>query len=327
MSLNLRKLFQTKSVGYINNYIYFSNLNKNKMNNSALNARQVLINSKEMAHSKEMQFVQPLRDRSAHYLVPFFLKLFDIEKNELTTAIEQTIVNLDDLAIQIDSIIDGRGYNCSRVDITTFPGLEKKILDCFTPLIILEIDNSVITETIDNISLSFYYNTIERAIIYSLSEGEISRKCTTIYLQPLVRFLSTQNVKKPQTDDLFALISNYIQLVDDFIDLYVDIDANVKTPVTEKFLELERDFNNGVNAFGRVSEIVQKKLHEYYKNIEALIITLCGENISKNALYDWRVFHDRLSEIKIPFNANRQENTRYLKIVTLATPKIFCYTN
>lgn len=259
------------------------------------------------------------RERSSYYVVPFFLKTFNIKKTDLTKLIHECIIELDNLAIQIDSKIDSKNsFFLEKADINSFDGLKSQIINCFDPLKNQVGIHSLIDETINYVEISFKFNTTERKIIYSFTEDDDLKRCTTLYLFPLVKYLCGLSTTKIDIYKIFVLLSNYIQLLDDFIDLFIDIELGLSTPVTERFHNINNDKKG--NQFEVLCNDVSKKLTEYFKKIEVEISNFHGRIFSEELLYDWGYFSSELSKIPIPIDNDRKNHEAYLKQVSRVIP-------
>lgn len=262
---------------------------------------------------------------AAYYLVSFLLKILGIEKSELTDAISKSIVDLDDLAQQIDSKIDIDSSSISKkLNYANFKNLELNIVECFSHLSGSPHLEKLIADTLKCVNSSFNYNTIERHNIYNLKNTEFNG-CTTFYLFPLVEYLFSQSKFQVKNYSLFFLMANYIQILDDFIDVFDDRNLQIKTPITVRFEELEATsvFRKQV-AFEVLSIEVQNALETYLKVIKAETVVI-NRNINYELFEEWNLFHSRFQALRLPCNSNTTEQQKYLKQLQNIIPAIICY--
>ena len=158
---------------------------------------------------------------AAYHLTPFLIKVLGIGESSLTIAISKSIVDLDNLAQQIDAEIDVENSTMPiGLNYNNFENLELKIVECFSHLSNAENLEKLISDTLECVNRSFKYNTSERHLIYNFRNTEFCG-CTTYYLFPLVKYLFTHSKFQTKNERLFFLVANYIQLLDDYIDVFV----------------------------------------------------------------------------------------------------------
>lgn len=269
--------------------------------------------------------------KSSEFLVPFFCELANIQTSPFTNAVSNSIIELDNLAIQVDHIIDKHDSLIKNgASIENFPDLSNKIIKCLDAIKDYPGYKRVTVETLEAVKHSFKYNTAERHQVYYLEGGKQSNICTTLYLYPLIKHLHFQCTSQQfDLKKLFILISNYIQLVDDFTDLFVDLESQVLTPVTRKYYSLYSESNsyNIDNTFVFLITLVKDKLEEYLLIIESEIKDIFGTNVPNSILHEWYMFHTLLAALPLPSVNDRIEQKKYLELVHGIKPPILCYIN
>ena len=165
--------------------------------------------------------------QSSRLLVPFLVGLYGIEQSPIVSAINTSVQKLDNLAIEVDTILDENNPESS------IPDLEEKVSECLSDLSNLINTERLHQEIMDDISKSLMWNTSGRSRVYCLSGGK-RLGSTMLYLRPLMHLLVSQALmgKWSIARPLFIEIANYVQFLDDVSDLHEDIDAGIKTPVT-----------------------------------------------------------------------------------------------
>ena len=269
------------------------------------------------------------KGKASEYAVPFFLKVFDLKETSLSNSISNCVTNLDNLAIQIDSLIDSKEFqSTSDLSIEKFDDLENKIIDCFNPLSGQPILAQLIAVTLDYVNTSFYLNTSKRHLVYILERDALCVTCTTMYLIPLMQYLSTLSKTPVEINRIFIPMANYIQLLDDFIDVFNDINSNIATPVTERFFKISHNLSalpTIESSFGVLTYDVKQKLDDYLKVIEQEIHKICGKKKANDILRDWRRFHYVFPNIPVPPRDNNWEQLNYLRDIYNITPPMLCY--
>jgi len=265
---------------------------------------------------------------AAFHLVPFLLKVLEIEKSELTDAISKSIVELDDLAQQIDAVIDIDNSPISNeLSYTKFKNLELKIVECFSYFTGLPKLEILIADTLKCVNTSFNYNTVGRHTIYNLKNTEFNG-CTTFYLFPLVKYLFSLSKFAVTNERFFFLIANYIQILDDYIDVFDDRDLQIKTPVTDRLHELESSHpkhHKTESSFQLLTDEVFETLYKYFYAIQFEAKQI-NKNISNEVFSEWQIFHNDFQKIIFPMKANEKELKKYQKEIMIRIPQIVCYT-
>ncbi|MEO8648773.1 MAG: hypothetical protein ABI539_06370, partial [Acidobacteriota bacterium] len=163
------------------------------------------------------------RANAAQMMIPFLLELLDIRESVRTRAISDSVVELDNLARQFDTAIDTTGLGIKGpISVGDFEGLESGVIGCLEGLSNYKSYKQLVKETIDCVNLSFRFNTIDRYRIYDLNSPK-SIGCTTYYLLPLINELFAIKRTGSKAAKLFLLTANYLQVLDDFVDLPADI--------------------------------------------------------------------------------------------------------
>ncbi len=270
--------------------------------------------------------------KASEHIVPFFLETFEIKRTKLTNSISNVIVELDNLALQIDKVIDD-----SNVKITgtptfeNFKNLENKIIDCFSPLVGQPGLESLIIDTLKSVNISFKFNTTRRHLIYNFNKGVSYSGCTTFYLFPLISYLGLQSPNHFDVKHVFSLISNYIQILDDYIDVFDDINLKIVTPVTKRLQEIEnreKIINTGQSSLEILTSDVIFKLRDYLDEIEIEITRIRGNNKNNNVfLNNWHKFHDDFSKVLFPLTHSLIEDLNYLQKIHEITPPFICYVS
>jgi hypothetical protein len=198
------------------------------------------------------------------------------------------------------------------------------IVECFSHLNGFPQLEKLIAETLRCVNTSFKYNTIERYSIYNLKNIEF-KGCTTFYLFPLLNYLFSHSPFKAKNERLFFLVANYIQILDDYIDIFDDIDLKIKTPITIRFYEIESSFiYREKNAFDILTNEVQYILLSYLNAIKTETL-LINKNINDELFKEWNLFNTRFQAIHFPLNSNITEQKKYLKTIHGIIPPIICY--
>ena len=265
---------------------------------------------------------------AAYHLVPFLLKVLDIEKSEMTDAISKSIVDLDDLAQQIDSVIDTKD-NCisQKNNYTDFDNLELNIIECFSHMTGSAQLEKLILDTLKCVNKSFKYNTVERPRIYKLKTTEFEG-CTTYYLFPLVEYLFSHSKFQTKNQHLFFLVANYIQILDDYLDVFEDTDLQIKTPITIRFKEIvENNITNPKtqSCFQLLTDEVFVTLIKYLSEIQTEAKQI-NEHLPVGLFNEWEKFHEDFQNIKFPNKSTEKKLKEYQKEILRRVPQIVCYT-
>lgn len=270
-----------------------------------------------------------IHGNASEYIVPFILNIYNIKESELTKAISKCIIDLDNLAIKIDSIIDSKNYKgFTSLSIRDFNGLSKKIEACLIHLKDRKNHGQLVEFTINCINVSFKYNTTERHLVYDLGTNISSSRCTTFYLYPLIDYLIRSNKKQVNSKPIFILLANCVQLLDDFVDLFHDVDSEISTPISKRFIEIystnltsafvQTPFTLLVNEVKiKISCFLNEIINEI-KNIED-----CQRN--KKILAEFYSFYSELEDIPVPSSNNRLVQENYLQRIYNIIPPILCY--
>ena len=269
------------------------------------------------------------RGKASEHIVPFVLKIFQLNETDLSRAVAASIYKLDNLAIKIDSLIDlPKTYKIQSYSILDFKDLETEIIDCLLPLREYAGFEKLVNSTLDYVNISFKYNTSERHIIYDLNEGTDFSSCTTYYLYPLIKYLiETENIQiSPKR--IFLLIANYVQLLDDTNDVFEDIRAGIKTPISSMLVKKENsfiDYESPLPPFLQLINDVKRKTNEITQAITQAINDLNGEQYCSEIMAEWNNFQYLLNLFPVPFRNNRKEQLEYLKNIKYITPPMLCY--
>lgn len=268
--------------------------------------------------------------KASEYVVPFFLEMLGLKETMKTQLVSQCLVNIDNLAIQIDSLIDTNDFeSTSDLSIEKFDDLETKILNCFSPLSGVPEFNRLITSTLDRVNESFYLNTSKRHLVYSLEKNAPCFVCTTMYLLPLIQYLSSHSERYFEINRIFILMANYIQLLDDFIDVFNDINLCIATPVTEKLIKINNELpalTTFKSSFEVLAYSVKQKLEEFLVEIEQESQKTCIKKNENKILIEWKRFHSEFLNIPVPSEKNNFAQLKYLRDVYNITPPMLCYT-
>jgi hypothetical protein len=269
--------------------------------------------------------------KSSHYIVPFLLTVFDLEKSDTTNAIEKAIIELDDLAIRVDSIIDSLDCNSFSIApcVKLISKLDESIRECLFPLKNHSKYQELITETLCCVEMSLQYNTVDRHLIYDLQKELDVTKCTTYYLFPLLCFLISHSKTSYRRKDIFYLIANYIQIIDDFVDVFDDVKSDTPTPISTWYKKKKQDCCSSLTTqntpFENLVHIVIRKTEDYLFAIENEL-DLINPRKGKQLLSEWYQFQSQFKLVPIP-NGNETQAKQYLKKVRKIVPPIISYTS
>ena len=265
--------------------------------------------------------------KAAYHLVPFLAKIIGIEESNLTKAISKSIIDLDNLAKNIDGDIDSdSSYIPKELTYNKFKNLEMRIVDCFSYLTGSPELENLITETLKCVNISFKYNTVERTLIYNLKNSQYNG-CTTFYLFPLVKYLFSQSKLQIKSEHLFFLVANYIQILDDFIDVIEDKKSNIKTPITNRLDEinsLKKYTEEGECSFQLLTIEVFEILLRYFNDIQ-LESKQINKNLPHEVFKEWEIFHNDFRAIKFPSEKNEYDFKIYQNKILERIPQIICY--
>lgn len=265
---------------------------------------------------------------ASYHLVPFFLRFLGLKESEMTKAISKSIVDLDELAQQIDAVIDNKSNSVSDYfTFQNFKGLEIKIVDCFSYLSDSPQLHNLITDTLVHVNKSFKYNTVDRHLIYNLKNSDCNG-CTTYYLFPLIKYLFSFSQHTLLNEHFLILTANYTQILDDFIDLFDDIKFNIKTPITVRLKQIERsfEFSRRKTAFEILAVEVIFCLNSYLSEIQIEAKRL-NNNMPDYLFSEWNKFHKQLEMIQVPRSLSKEAQKKYLKIIHEITPPVICYVS
>lgn len=263
---------------------------------------------------------------ASNFLISFICEVLSIQETDFTNKVSNTIIELDNLAIKIDSILDNDilPNTLTIQQIKENENLELKVTECFSYLKDYPNLNSLIKETLSYVDISFKYNTSLRYKVYSLDKYELTNNtCTTLYLLPIINYMSETIApnSKSSISNIFILASNYIQLVDDFLDLFEDINSNCITPISVKFSSLRENLDMS-DAYVQLKDIVAEKMHEYIKKINEEILI---DNEFHNILNDLDKFNKDFLKIKFHKKLSRVEIDLFLKNLRKSVPPIVSY--
>ena len=266
------------------------------------------------------------RGACAVFLAPHLSTILSIQDSELTAEISNSIVALDNLAKEVDSIIDIRASNQSAVlSFDSFENLEERIAGCFQYISDTTCAERLACETIEAVNISFHLNTVSRGQVYNLKDVEL-RSCTIDYLLPLVQYLASFSDVRVDVTRLFFLVANYVQILDDYVDVFKDIDANITTPLTLRWLELRNK-----KALGNASDFAFERLtSEVYKCLGRYLDEIDKESRSLNCQLDprfflaWERFHAQW--IPAPESSSMGQHWAYLNRIHRLTPPLLCYS-
>lgn len=265
---------------------------------------------------------------AAFLLVPFLLKILDIQKSDLTIAISNSIVDLDNLAQQIDAKIDIEdGITSNEINYTKFEILELNIIECFSHMIHTPHLEKLIVETLECVNTSFKYNTVKRHSIYNLKNTEFDG-CTTFYLFPLVKYLFNQSKYQIKNERLFFLVANYIQMLDDYIDVFDDKKLKIETPVTIRFNKIissKCQKNNLADSFAILSKEILQSLNRYFQEIQ-IEVSRINKYFSIDLFDEWNIFHTYFQNTEVSLDWNEIDLKKHLKKLHKKIPQIICYT-
>ncbi len=100
---------------------------------------------------------------AAYYLTPFLIDLLQIQRSKTTDAISKCIVDLDQLALNVDADIDSNDLKLfTKIDISFFAALDTRITDCFSYLNGEPDLNLLIAKTFEAVEKSLQFNTSGR---------------------------------------------------------------------------------------------------------------------------------------------------------------------
>lgn len=273
----------------------------------------------------------------AVFLLPHLLTVLNIRESKQTAEISNSIVALDNLAREVDCIIDTRPANKSmELSCDSFERLGVRIAECFQHLSDTARAERLISDTLKAVNVSFRLNTESRGQVYNLRDIEL-RTCTTNYLLPLVQYLSSLSENRVDVTRLFFLIANYVQILDDYVDVLEDIDAHITTPLTLRWLELrsEQAIETGSDfAFNRLTSDVLTCLGRYLDEIvkESRIL---NSQLGRKFFVAWEEFHEQWASVPafpsldrcgdyLNWSVNRYRN--YLNRIHRITPPFLCYS-
>jgi len=289
------------------------------------------IDNCQLPNTIPLLFDSPKRNssRASEYITPFILKVYRISENPLTLSISKCITDLDNLAIQIDTIIDSKKTQIrSTLSVENINGLESKIVNCLNYLKGLKGYYELVSSTLDCVNLSFKFNTIDRHKIYDFSKNTNYSCCTTYYLFPLIRYLTSIYNVSFDPRHIYLLIANYVQMLDDFVDLFLDIKSGIRTPITEEFVEVKHLFipsSDVQTPFTALVNNVKLKLAEILHEIDIEICRVGGKQHSYDILKGWYKFHYNMEILPVPTQNNLFDQLQYLKKLNDITPPMLCY--
>lgn len=266
------------------------------------------------------------KSNAAFHLTPFLLKIFDIERSNLTDAISKSIVDLDDLAQHIDSKIDVKDTTLSKnLDFNKFTNLELRIVECFSHLTEAPQLEQLIIDTLECVNISFKYNTSERHNIYNLKNTQF-KGCTIFYLFPLMRYLCSSSRFDVKNDTLFFLMANYIQILDDYIDLFDDISLQITTPLVVRLNEIDADNSNqNKSSFNILTDEVFEILDSYCNKIQFEAKKI-NKRLSAEVFSELKNFHSEIKKIKFPSTESEQDFKEFQAKILNKAPQIVCYS-
>ena len=267
--------------------------------------------------------------KAAMHITPFIIKLFNINKSELTKSIASCVVALDNLAIQIDTLIDSpNSTKVLNLSMNNFENLEEQIIHCLIPLQDLPEFEKLCTATLKSVNISLEFNTKKRHLVYNLNQITNCEGCTIMYLYPLFQLLTSLSRSTIKSERIFMLIANYVQILDDFIDVYYDIQTNNATPITELFSEIKsRVKSNSMlrTPFELLTQAVKQKLRTNLILVEYEINKICNGNDIGNILLEWNNFNNFLEKIQVPDSNLEYDHNKYLHEINKHTPPMLCY--
>jgi len=268
-----------------------------------------------------------VEQRASFYLASFMEDLFNIANPSVVKAFNECIHNLDSLAIKIDDIIDNKDYpNASKFSVDSFENLDNEIMNCLNSITNTSPKLVSKQEIMIAVNKSFTYNTEKRSEIYSLDNLEMIG-CTAYYLMPLASKMALFG-RHPYSENFFLLYANCIQLIDDCIDVFEDIEKNIQTPVTQEFHKLALEFSQDFSgiAFNMLTKKVLNRLDDFLNEMEIEAIKNKYNNFELY-LYQWREFHAMSSLILLPNSDNLTEQKRYLETIHGIVPPMLNYTD
>jgi hypothetical protein len=235
-------------------------------------------------------------------------------------AVNVAVVGLDNLAKQVDQLIDVPNESSQHPRrITDLDSLEQDILHCFQRFPESARKQRLVDETRLQVELSFKLNTTERHALYSLANTR-SNGCTTAYLLPLADFMF-EVANRPSNPDVFVLFSNYIQMLDDFVDVFDDISLGIRTPVSVRLAQLRHIVQD--RSFNVLAGEVNEALDLYLEAILGFVPILADPRI---AGFDWRQFNARVRAISPPMLRDWSGEVSYVRRIRKIIPPILCYS-
>jgi hypothetical protein len=259
---------------------------------------------------------------AAQELVPLLASILELPTNIHVRAAHEAVVALDNLAKQVDSLIDavpiepGTDGYC----LEDFDRLQAAIIGCFNHFPkSLELQK-LIGETIRSVALSFKFNTVERQEVYHLDNTE-ANGCTMFYLLPLFNYILALAQHSPNPR-FFVLFANYVQMLDDFVDVFEDEAIGIATPVSMRLSRLNGTIGRHL-AFRTLSTQVLSGLR---KHLICIRTELADLNLEIEILTEWDRFHSRLGEISLPNAGDHASEIRYLRRIKKLTPTMLCYS-
>jgi hypothetical protein len=259
--------------------------------------------------------------KSSQFVIPFLLSIYNVQPSNLTKSVSRTIVSLDNLAQVVDSKLDSPNSYGKNVSTSSFANLEKQILECFSPLNgIINIED-LYADTLKAVNVSFELNVLKRQEVYSLQDCNSFLGCTMYYALPLVNFLNT--VYSPsEIRKSYCLLSNFIQAVDDFADIFQDLSEGILTPVTTRYSSYQSQ-----NAPDVLLAVQNDVLNFLEATLSELTIEIYQVSKKDNNLFiaELKKFVGDFRKMELPAN-NRDQQERYLLKMVDITPPILCYT-
>jgi len=269
------------------------------------------------------------RGRASEHIGPFILDVYDIKESYVTQLITKCIIKLDNLAIQIDTLIDSTKIETHSIDsVVFFDRLDSKVINCFDELKDFAEYNKLVSSTLDCVKLSLKFNTKERHLVYNFRKSNQYSSSTMYYLYPLIKYLTSFSEISHDPKHVFLLITNYIQLLDDFVDIYSDIAYGINTPVTKKFIEIQKTFKPSPDIeipFVQLIVDVKIKLDALLQSINLEIVKINRKQYGQEILKEWYKFHNYINLLPIPLNNNFIDECEYLKKIHNVTPPLLCY--
>lgn len=261
--------------------------------------------------------------RSVYHLMPLFVDIFELSDEKLIKDVESCLVNLDNLAIEIDTLIDSNFANFkASKKIKDFAMLDYKIDDCFNPLTKYTEINHLLPKCKEYINKSLLSNTTNRHKVYSISNLSKEQNCTMYYLYPLLEFLLLKSKVDVNFNQLFVNSCNFIQIIDDFVDMYNDEESNLKTPITIRHIDL---IKSDSVPFATLAEEFKKKLKSLLFEIKSDLNAIFLTNDKFIYFHDWKVFYENLEKIPVPKQKVKSEDLKYLDEIIGIVPPILCY--